>query len=65
MIRSHSQKQRSLAEFDWPFQTKMDENNRWVVMTRCIPWDQLADGYHQSLSANKGRPAKDARLVKC
>lgn len=63
MIRSHSQKQLSLAEFDWPFQTKMDENNRWVVMARCIPWDQLADGYHQSLSANKGRPAKDARLV--
>ncbi|NOZ53892.1 MAG: transposase [Gammaproteobacteria bacterium] len=63
MIRSHSQQQLTLAEFDEPFQTKMDENNRWVAMTRCIPWDQLADGYHQSLSANKGRPVKDARLV--
>jgi len=33
MIRSHSQKQLSLAEFDWPFQAKMDENNRWVVLS--------------------------------
>jgi len=45
MIRSHSQKQLSLAEFDWPFQTTKDENNRWIVMARCIPWDQLADGF--------------------
>ncbi len=63
MIRSHSQKQLSLAEFDWPFQTAMDQNNRWVVMSQSIPWDALADGYHQRLSAKKGRPAKDARLV--
>ena len=30
MIRSHSHKQLSLAEFDWPFQTALDEDNRWV-----------------------------------
>jgi len=30
MIRYHSHKQLSLAEFDWPFQTALDENNRWV-----------------------------------
>ena len=26
MIRSHSHKQLSLAEFDWPFQTALDED---------------------------------------
>ncbi len=63
MIRSHSHKQLSLAEFDWPFQTAFDENNRWVLMSRCIPWDDLAEGYWQSLCSTQGRPSKDARLA--
>jgi hypothetical protein len=63
MIRYHSHKQLSLAEFDWPFQTALDENNRWVKMSQCIPWDALAEGYYQGLSTTQGRPTKDARLV--
>ena len=63
MIRYRSQKQLSLAEFDWPFQVALDENNRWVKMSQCIPWDELADGYYQGLTEREGRPAKDARLV--
>ena len=63
MIRYRSHKQLSLAEFDWPFETALDENNRWVTMSQCIPWDELAAGYYQGLSVTQGRPAKDARLV--
>jgi IS5 family transposase len=63
MIRYHSQKQLSLAEFDWPFQTALDENNRWVKLSECIPWDDLAEGYYQGLADTQGRPTKDARLV--
>jgi len=63
MIRSYSSKQLTLTEFDWPFETALDENNRWVRMSQCIPWDDLAEGYYQGLSAQTGRPAKDARLV--
>jgi len=63
MIRYHSHKQLSLADFDWPFQTALDENNRWVKMSQCIPWDALAEGYCQGLSVTQGRPTKDARLV--
>lgn len=63
MIRYRSQKQLSLAEFDWPFQVALDENNRWVKLAQCLPWDELAEGYYQRLSERKGRPAKDARLV--
>jgi hypothetical protein len=63
MIRYHTQKQRPLAEFDWPFQTALDENNRWVKLSQCIPWDALAEGYYQGLSLTQGRPTKDARLV--
>lgn len=63
MIRYRSQKQLSLAEFDWPFQTALDKNNRWVKLSECIPWDELAEGYYQGLTATQGRPTKDARLV--
>ncbi len=63
MIRYQSQKQLSFEEFDWPLQTHMDENNRWVQLSQCIPWDELAEAYYQDLSLKQGRPSKDARLV--
>jgi len=63
MIRYRSQKQLSLTEFDWPFQTVLDKNNRWVKLGECIPWDALAEGYYQGLEETQGRPTKDARLV--
>ncbi len=63
LIRYQSQKQIPLAEFDWPFQTALDEDNRWVKLSQCIPWDALAEGYYQDLDTSQGRPTKDARLV--
>ena len=63
MIRYQSHKQLSLDEFDWPFQTALDDSNRWVKMSECIPWDDLAEAYYQGFSATQGRPTKDARLV--
>ena len=56
MIRTHSQKQLPLAEFGWPFQTDLDENNRWVQMSKCIPWDALAEGYYRGLESTQCRP---------
>jgi hypothetical protein len=32
MIRYRSQKQLVLADFEWPFQVALDEQNRWVRM---------------------------------
>ncbi len=63
MIRYRSQKQLPLADFEWPFQVALDEQNRWVKLSQCMPWDQLAEGYYRSFSLSQGRPAKDARLV--
>ncbi|MCP5407783.1 MAG: transposase [Chromatiaceae bacterium] len=63
MIRYRSHKQLPLVEFDWPFQTKLDKNNRWINLSECIPWDELAEGYYRGLSDTQGRPTKDARLV--
>ena len=63
MIRYQSQKQQTIPGFETPFQASLDENNRWVKLSACIPWDDLADGYYQGFSVSQGRPAKDARLM--
>jgi len=63
MIRNRSHQQIPLAQFDWPFQVALDENNRWVKLGDCIPWDELAEGYYQGFSCSHGRPLKDARLA--
>jgi hypothetical protein len=63
MIRTQSHRQLTLTEFDWPFQTALDEDNRWVNMSQCIAWDELADAYYEGLSTTQGRPTKNARLV--
>ena len=63
MIRTQSHRQLPLTEFDWPFQSALDEDNRWVRMSECIPWDELAEAYYEGLSRAQGRPTKDARLV--
>jgi hypothetical protein len=64
MIRTTSSKQLTIAEFDWPFDTALDKHNRWVKLSACIPWDELAESYYQRLyggswSAHERGPAGD------
>ena len=46
-----------------PFEAKLDENNRWVVLSKIVPWDEFARLYHKNFKSNRGAPTKDARLV--
>ena len=63
MIRIHSQTQLILDGFEAPFERSLYKNNRWLKLSACIPWDELANAYYQSFNSNTGRPVKDARLV--
>jgi IS5 family transposase len=63
MFRFNDPKQMTIQEFDWPFYSKMDENNRWVKLSELIPWEALARGYNQSLSESRGRKGLDARMA--
>ena len=63
MIRTTSSKQLTIEAFDWPFDTVLDKNNRWVKLSACIPWDELAESYYRGLETSRGRPLKEARLV--
>jgi len=52
-----------LGENCCPFDTTLDDNNRWVKLAKIIPWDELATAYYSGFHSSHGRPAKDARLV--
>ena len=53
----------NILGFDTPPGMMLDPNNRWVRLSDCIPWDNLAQSYHKTLSATSGRLCKDARIV--
>lgn len=63
MIKYQSQKQLSIEEFDTPFQQKLNSANRWIKLSRIIPWDELSAIYHKAMSADQGRPGIDARRI--
>jgi len=46
MIRYPNPRQIPLCEFETPFLTQLDEHNRWIKLSQCIPCNRLADAYH-------------------
>ena len=63
MFRYRSSSQLSIDDFVDNLGKKLDPCNRWVRLADQIPWDDLARIYSETLSKDKGRPSKDARLV--
>lgn len=49
--------------FELPFEGKLSENNRWVIMADLIPWAEFEDEYSSSFSAEMGAPAKSFRMA--
>jgi hypothetical protein len=41
----------------------LDSNNRWVKLSKLLPWEELITIYGKSLSTNKGRYGIDGRLA--
>jgi len=63
MICEQDPNQLSLSGFESFFERELDKDNRWVKLSRSIPWDKLSEAYAKKLSVDQGRPAKPARLV--
>ncbi|MBT5300008.1 MAG: IS5 family transposase [Rhodospirillaceae bacterium] len=49
--------------FETEFEKWLEPDNRGVLLSRVIPWEELSAAYEMSLSVHTGRPAKDGRLV--
>lgn len=63
MITYTPSNQLTLEGFTHPFDQALSPENRWVKLSRIIPWDSLAEVYAQSLSSTSGRQSIDIRMV--
>lgn len=63
MLRYNSPNQIEIFEFEHPFETELDKDNRWVKLSKLLPWDELVRIYGRSLSKTKGRFGIEGRLA--
>ena len=63
MINYISENQLTIEEFKTPFQTSLLANNRWVELSKIVPWDTFASAYISMMNADFGRPGISPRMV--
>jgi len=64
MYRKDNSNQLQFEDFYLPFGGKLRSDNRWVILSRQIPWSQIEDEYSTNFSdGNAGCPAKSARVA--
>ncbi|MDA3860177.1 MAG: IS5 family transposase [Melioribacteraceae bacterium] len=63
ILHYKSENQIELFEFEHPFGGKLDPTNRWVKLSKILPWEELISIYGKSLSTSKGRYGIDGRLA--
>jgi hypothetical protein len=62
--RYESPLQEKLAGFEHPFDRELDSSNRWVVLAKLIPWDEIAGIYYKHVGrASTGRKSLNPRIV--
>jgi transposase, IS5 family len=63
MVRYTSENQLSIEEFKTPFQAKLRADNRWVRLSKVVPWDKFASAYMSMMRVDFGRPGLNPRMV--
>ena len=63
MIHYISENQISISEFKTPFECTLLEDNRWVKLSKIVPWDTFASLYMSMMNTDIGRPGLCPRLV--
>ena len=62
--RYESPNQGILPGFEHPFDRELDPSNRWVVLSRLIPWDELCTDYvRHTVRSGAGRKPVNPRIV--
>jgi hypothetical protein len=49
--------------FELPFEGKLSEENRWVIMASLIPWSEFEEEYASFFDEEIGAPAKSFRMA--
>jgi IS5 family transposase len=63
MYRKTHNGQLSIEEFHLPFGGMLDPDNRWVLFSSLMPWEELEETYAPQFSPTTGAPAKPVRLA--
>ena len=63
MYIKESKDQLEFENFYMPFNGKLDKTNRWVSLTKLIPWDKIEEKYSKKFSDKKGAPALSLRIA--
>jgi hypothetical protein len=63
MYRREDKEQIGMDEFFLPFEGHLDNNNRWVKLSKLMPWDYIEEIYSRGFSADTGRTAITARIA--
>ncbi|OKH30420.1 transposase [[Phormidium ambiguum] IAM M-71] len=63
MYRKEEQPNTAPEEFKLPFEGKLAEENRWVIMAQWIPWSEFEAEYAELFSSEMGAPAKTFRMA--
>ena len=63
MIKYTPANQLTLECFITPFENVLSPDNRWIKLSKVIPWDNLAGVYMKQLSQDSGRESIDVRMV--
>jgi len=63
MNRKHYNGQLSIEEFHVHFGGTLDPENRWVLFSSLMPWEELEATYAPQFSRTTGAPAKPVRLA--
>ena len=64
MYRKDDANQLQFENFYLPFGGKLRSDNRWVILSTQIPWQQVEQEYSMNFSQNDtGNPAKSARIA--
>jgi transposase, IS5 family len=63
MVKYNSDRQLTIEEFKTPFQTSLLADNRWVTLSKLVPWDKFASAYMSMMTVDFGRPGISPRIV--
>ena len=63
MYRKENPKQMKFADFYLPFSGQLNRDNRWVVLSDQIPWQQIEQQYSELFSDDEGCSAISARVA--
>jgi len=63
MYRKEQYTEKTLENFKNLFEGKLDEENRWIKMSKMIPWEEFEGEYAKNFKEEKGAPAKSFRIA--